>query len=102
MPRNIGEGEVSEGEFIDPKTGSTWQFLSRMDSLPEKGQLEPILMALFIEEIPCGIPPLCFKGAMWSVIPRKYILPPILGHGPRIGLRWRFLGRQGSSQQDRQ
>ena len=49
MPRNIGEGEVSEGEFIDPKTGSTWRFLSRMDSLPEKGQLEPILMALFIE-----------------------------------------------------
>ena len=48
MSRDIGEGKVGKGEFINPETGSTCRFISRMDSLPEKRQLKSILMPLLI------------------------------------------------------
>jgi hypothetical protein len=58
-----------------------------VDPFPEKCQLEAVLISMIIGEITRGIPPLGLELTMWTMVPRKLVIPPGRGTLPSFGNR---------------
>lgn len=95
FPSHIGKGKMGKGKIIDPESGGSRGFLSRMNALTEEGELKSKVMPLCIGKRTRCVPPLCFEGSVRAVIPWKHIVPSGLGNAPAITSLYLFSQQKG-------